>query len=194
MNYTKAQFKISILMPFAVLIFLLVACEKENTGISDHDDTSTSDYDTSNTEATVLFQFEYLNFAWGFAHSGWFIDNKGEIRGYNSPNDWKFVDSLGYITQDKLLLNYNQASTSLGQIDLDELLEKSQLIESTLNGELSERDCPGADIGSFSLHCYYWDSDKNKYKRQFLSMTGDCERINTADEAKELTNFLKQYI
>ena len=159
-----------------VAIFLLSTCEKD---------------ELDQPDLYVLFQYEYVNYAWGFSHNGWFIDNKGNIKGYKLPEIWKGCDSLDYIAYDSLICNYNQTDTVLGQVDLETLFEKSAMIEKTLNGDLSEMDCHGADMGRLSFYCYYWDSVKKKYKRQFLSEEGDCEQYNTTSEAIDLTYYLK---
>lgn len=145
-----------------------------------------------NERMSVLFQYEYVNYAWGYQHHGWFVDNEGNIKGYDMPTDWRRVDDSGYIAYDSLIYNYQQADALLGKIDLGTLHEKSALIDATLNGYLSELDCQGADMGSKALYCYYWDVYQRKYKRQLLELTGDCEQVNTTEAALQLALFLNQ--
>lgn len=162
---------------------IISSCEKSDINV---------DNQTQKLNLQILFQFEYINYAWGYSHSGWFIDNEGNVKGYNVPNDWRIVDSLSYISKDDLIYNYNQTDTLYSQIDSIILNEKTRLIQNTLNGELSEINCHGADIGGFSLYCYFWDNMNSKHKRVLLARTGDCEQINTSTEAKELTEYLIQ--
>src|SRR4030042_6661602 len=154
---------IQISLTYLILALItLSSCEKE-------------DNKCDNSNLLVLFQYDYFNNAWGYVHIGWFVDKKGNVKGYHYPDDWKWTDSAGYIAYDSLIYNYNQTDTLYGQIDIVTLWKKSNLICGTLNGELSDLECPGRDMGQMILSCYYWDSEKNKYKRQFLATKGDCE-------------------
>lgn len=171
-------------------VYLIIAFLTLSSCENDEDNTINKKND--NSDLIVLFQYEYMNWAWGYSHSGWFIDNHGNVKGYNLPDHWKWTDSLGYITYDSLIYNYNQSDTLYCQIDTTTLYEKSQLIDETINGNLSDLNCHGADIGGMALYCYSWDRIKYKYKRQLLAETGDCEQINTTPEAIQLTDYLIQ--
>ena len=164
---------------FIFVVFALFACD---------------DYfkNGDNPKSLILFQYEYTNWAWGYSHSGWFIDNQGNVKGYNMPDDWKWPDKSGYIAFDSLIFNYHQTDTLYFQIDILSLAEKTNLIKGAINGELSDKVYNGADIGKMALYCYYWDRKKNKYKKQLLAVTGDYGQINTTSNAIQLTNYLIQ--
>ena len=174
---TKLRFNPVILISLILFGFISGSCEKDEIKIK-------------NSDLIVLFQYEYMNWAWGFSHAGWFIDNKGNVQKYVKPENW-ISDSSGYYDYAGLISNYNQTIALIGQVDLEELNEKSALIVGTLNGQLSEIECHGADMGSLNYYCYSWDPEKKKFKRQLLSSGGDCEQINTTPEAIELTEYLK---
>lgn len=177
------------------LCLFLVSCNKDDVTVNIDDDDIIDNVDeVILNKETLLFQMEQVNFGFGFVHKGWYINNEGEIRVYNRPSDWNNADDSGYFEQDDLHHNYKQADNIVDNVDLDELIEKSKLIDNVLDGELSERDCPGADLGSISLYCYSWNEEKKKYRQQFLSMSGDCLQFNTSEEAKELVVFLNNYI
>jgi len=195
MSLAKLPFRKVTSLSIAFFMLILISCDKDETIIYEEEDVIViNEEDIELNNETLLFQMDYVNFAWGFRHYGWYINNEGEMRAYSSPVDWKLADESDYFDHDDLLQNYSQADKIIAQIDLDEIKEKSKLIEGTLNGELSEQDCPGADQGSFNLYCYYWDEEKNKYKQQFLSTSGDCNQVNTTKEAQELIEFLNQWI
>lgn len=173
---------------FKLIIFLIIgtlfstACKKDNCS-------------NSKLDNDIYFQVEHINFAWGYTHIGAFIDKNGNILRYdlsnNLPNDWVYADSLGYISSSDLLSNINKAIID-SQINVDTLNMKAALISQTINGALSDIEYLGADVGQSGYYCYYWDSDKNKYKRQLLFETGDREQYNTNTQAVELTRYLKQ--
>ncbi len=146
-----------------------------------------------NEDQLILFQFEYRNSAWGYQHSGWFIDNKGNVKEYNLPTEWRWNNDSNFISKDSLAFNYAQANTLIGNINLQELEDKKLLITATINGILSSKMCPGADMGSFSFYSYYWDASKKMYQKQLLNLTGDCEQYNTTIEAIELTAWLTKF-
>ena len=172
---------------------ILISCGQDDLTIFEEDDVVTiGEEDLEFDTETLLFQMEYINFAWGYQHSGWFINNEGEVRRY-TPQIWKIADKDGYFDLGSLRSNYNQATEIIGQVDMHELKTKALLIEGTLNGELGEMNCPGADQGSFTLYCYFWDEEKQKYKQQFLSVSGDCNQQNSTNAAKVLTDFLSPW-
>ncbi len=171
-------------LSIAMIVFLLpivfvFGCSKENEA------------DCCSSGFKVLFQYEYVNYAWGFTHQGWFLDSEGNVKNYSLPENWKNGDDDGYISEDVLLWNYNQCDTVLLKVDLNVLAQKQSMIVETLEGALSEIDCMGADMGSYSYYAFYWDQHKDKYKRQLLSTSGDCSQSNISTAAKTLTTYLK---
>jgi len=156
--------------------------------------TSSCNKDDSNRNTQnlghILFQYDYVNWAWGYQHAGWFIDSSGNVKGYNLPHNWKYADSLGYILKDSLELNYNNTDTLLFQVEKQELLEKAKMIEKTINGKLSAKTHTAFDAGSAVLYCYYWDRKKGAYKIIFLAESGDFEQHNLDTSGIALSNWL----
>lgn len=143
-----------------------------------------------NEEQLVLFQFEYINHAWGYQHNGWLIDNEGNVKEYNLPDDWRWNHDSEFISKDSLEFNYYQTTATIKQIEQNELNNQKALILATLNGSITEMVCPMADAGAFALYCYYWDESTNLYQRQLLNLTGDCQQHNTTQAAEILTEWL----
>lgn len=166
------------IMVFLFSLILFIGCREE-------EDTNCC------SEFKILFQYEYVNFAWGISHSGWFLGSDGKVRAYNLPENWKSIDNLGYIASDSLLWNYNQCDSVLLELDLGALAQKNALIEQVMTGELSEIESMGADMGSRSYYAYYWDRRKENYKQLLLSATGDFNQSNTSIAAIKLSEYLK---
>ena len=47
------------------------------------------------------FQFEYINYAWGYNHSGFTVTPAGEILSFDKTTPWAFADN-GVILADSL--------------------------------------------------------------------------------------------
>lgn len=165
-----------LLLVFGLIILSSCSKDEENCKIGEN--------------IPVLFQYEQINFAWEYSHSGWFIDNYGNIRGFNLPQSWSWPDSLGYISGKELIQNLYQTDTTYLTIDITELNEKAAMITGTINGAISDSINPKADAGLYSIYCFYWDSEKNMYKRQVLKTVGDIEFYNKESEAIELSDWL----
>ena len=76
---------------------------------------------TLSDEQEIFFQYEYRNYAWGHQHSGYFIDNKGNVLTYDNPEGWNFPDSDMMIYGNKLLENLDKCTISEKTIPRDEL-------------------------------------------------------------------------
>jgi hypothetical protein len=48
-----------------------------------------------------LYQYEYLNNAWGRVHNGYFIDPKGNRYNYDNPKDWKHTTVVDFLPDEQ---------------------------------------------------------------------------------------------
>ena len=71
-----------------------------------------SDYEAPVDQA-VLFEYRYVNFAWGYAENGWLIDSEGNMRSFSLPENFRLPDSTGYISQEDLDAFVDAMSTVL---------------------------------------------------------------------------------
>lgn len=147
------------------------------------------------TELAVLFQYEYINWAWGYQHRGWFIDNHGNRRKFDisESGNWKNTDNDGYISKEDLAFNFAKATEIAQQIPLLAVVQNEQLIPGTVNGDLSEPESGGADMGAFAYFCYAWNEELQMYKKQLLTVEGDWRQHNTNTDAIALTKWLKTF-
>ena len=59
-----------------------------------------------NEKQRILFQVDYVNYAWGYQHTGFIIDNEGNVRTYKNPQNWIFPDKDFNIIESQVLENF----------------------------------------------------------------------------------------
>jgi hypothetical protein len=169
----------------AVLSILLVAilafngCMKENCG-----------YDPEANQP-VLFQYEYINYAWGYRHHGFLIDSDGNIKGFLQPEKWIFPDSTGMLKKVDLEYNLAQCDTSFGKVDRDVLHENFNKLGDIREGKIMDNGIVMADAGTGVLSGWYWNAKAGKYESVFLISNGDYSRVNTHSSVKDMVEWLK---
>lgn len=180
--------KIKHLLGLLMALVVLISCE------SNQDEIPTGEPELP-TELAVLFQYEYINWAWGYQQHGWFIDNHGNRKKYDisQGGEWKNTDSEGYISKEDLAFNYAKATEILQQIPRSVIVQNEQLISGAIDGSLSERESNGADMGAYVYFCYAWNDELQMYKKQLLALEGDWNQYNTNSQAKDLTHWLKTF-
>ncbi|OGC96483.1 MAG: hypothetical protein A2W25_14955 [candidate division Zixibacteria bacterium RBG_16_53_22] len=177
-----------IVTTYFASILLILSCGQKNSQYPDEDE----------MRQEVLFHFSYLNNAWGYQNRGWFVDRQGLMKSYsiNDPDQWNLAQESGpdsgYISQEALLANYDQADGQILEINYFELLEKYRLINPAAYGTYSELRSQGADRGAIQYFCYHWDYQRGRFKQVLLSLSGDFSRQNLAPEAGMIDLWLKE--
>ncbi|MDB5227568.1 MAG: hypothetical protein JWN78_1761 [Bacteroidota bacterium] len=174
------------------IVVLLFSCTKETKDKSQFEQ---RDQDAGK----IAFQYEYINFAWGYAHYTWFVDTNGVVRYYRTNiryhqtsdryETWKSTDSAGYISTSDLQFNYALCYT-IYRLDSSEVRQKSKLISLVDETTLTDSINAMADAGAAVLYCYIWDPSKQKYKRLLLKQEGDWDRSNLNANAMVLSHWL----
>ncbi len=139
----------------------------------------------------VLFEFEYINHAWGYKHSGWLIDENGDVKGFNLPEQWIFPDNDGYISKEDLRKNLLNTDTLYFRVDKDKLLDHFRSRFDLLNARMDTSDIFMADAGMSALSVFIWNSDKQKYKKQIIKTKGDIQLTNSNSKTKGVQNWLE---
>jgi hypothetical protein len=161
-----------------LVLFLLASCDKFNTG-------------DEKFEQNILFQSEHINYAWGYAHSGWIIDSTGNVHVYRLPESWNNCDSLGFISD--TAMNYNIAATDsiCLHIDKKDLLDKVSLIKRAAKGSYSDPEQEMYDAGIVSYYGYIYNKETKKYQRILIRQWGDIKIVNESGSAELLYDWLK---
>jgi hypothetical protein len=175
MHYMKM---LSKLLGIALLMIVLSHCEKEDTS-----------FDWS--KQRILFQYEYVNYAWGFQHQGWLIDSCGKVYCYNIPHNWTFCDNDGFITDSPMNVNVSATDSICKQVDIAELRSMAALIGPASNGKISTPVHEMCDAGGVSSVAFVYDSQNKQYKRVLLRQWGDFSSQNQSDAGRILANWLE---
>jgi hypothetical protein len=140
----------------------------------------------------ILFQIEYINYAWGFAHQGLIIDSIGNVYSYNLPKKWVLPDSSGFINTDSLTSNLLNCSLLTYKIDPKEISAKLLLMESASKGKLAKPVTEMADAGINSYYEFSYNTESKSYKRILLKQVGDIRIDNESPQAIELWKWLAE--
>jgi len=135
---------------------------------------------TVSEETEVLFQYDYINYAWGYQHNGFFIDNKGNILVYNNPEEWNFADDD--LRQSKKQITENLASCVQSEIRIpeEELKKYINYIKNIASSKVTAVKSVAADAGASKYICYQYSEITEYYKGSLIKMEGDftCENLN----------------
>jgi hypothetical protein len=167
------NFKALVILVFGLS---LVSCEKEYYTIVPYP----SYFQCSNTFSA------FIN-----THTGWMIDDKGNIKSYENPVNWNFANSDGYIEEAQILENLSKCYQSPTYITNSDLIKYSSMVESAAKGRLSTPVSERMDAGVTAYYCYWYDESKGMYKEVLLSQTGDWSSYNTSKKAKILDSWLR---
>jgi hypothetical protein len=148
-----------------ILASALSSCEKANV-ISKSQD--------------ILFQFEFINYAWGYTHLGIFIDVNGNILTYDLPEKWNFPGDDQTLTQKEVLDNIAACKISQKKITTAELQKYINYIDNIAASKVTLPKNVAADAGTLSYYCYQYSENSSTYKRTIIKTEGDfeCENLN----------------
>jgi len=155
------------------LILLLTGCEK----ITEHD-------------RTVLFEIQYINWAWGYQHSGSIIDAAGNVREFNLPSTWNFPDSEGYISEAGMEENLEQLGEKSCTVSKVEMEKYSDKLIHAQAGKLTTPEHQMCDFGSVSYSGYIYEPGNHRYRYVLIRQTGDFYVENKSSEASDIFEWL----
>jgi hypothetical protein len=139
----------------------------------------------------VIFQSEYTNYAWGYNHGGWMLDNTGQVKRFQKSTKWIFTDSLGYISAVDMYKNINACDSVIAQISSKDFKTNNEKALTCLDGSMTKPQNTMADAGEHIDAFYVYEPGHNRYKRIILNMTGDWSQENLAPNAKEVVEWMK---
>jgi hypothetical protein len=128
----------------------------------------------------ILFQYDYINYAWGFQHHGYLIDREGNILKYENPEVWNFPDKESGLTSSQVNENMRVCKYSGKQIPTEELNKYSQFIEGIASSKVTALKNVAADAGTYEYICYQYSEETDTYKGYLIKREGDftCENLN----------------
>jgi hypothetical protein len=176
--HNRRLMKITLLKISFLLLasFLLISCRK-NVVI--------------NEKQAILFQVEYINYAWGYQHNGFIIDNEGKVLTYKNPQEWIFPDKDFKLNGNQVHANIEKCLYSGKIIPSDELNRYAGYIKNISSSKVTATKNVAADAGSLEYICYQFYELSDSYKGSLIKMEGDftCENLNFY--SKKVATWLK---
>ncbi len=166
---------------FILLIGITIGCEKSNS-------------DPSPPSNPIVFQMDYINQAWGFVHSGWFMDNEGYIYSYDldETDNWAMILN-GNIHEDSIQLNFNYSTLS-DSVEIDSLQFHHNLSMQLFGDSLSPPETIIADAGIQNFYAYKYNSSCSCYESVVVKRYGDIIQTNTNPNAEQIYNWMKNIV
>jgi hypothetical protein len=171
----KSYFKTIFL--FIAMIFFFAGCKKNYT-ISERQD--------------ILFQFDYMNYAWGYQHNGFLIDTAGNVLIYNNPKSWNFPDNDLGLSEAQMRENIDSCRNSGKKIPKEVLKKYSGYINNIALSKITALKNVAADAGTSEFICYQFSENTGKYKGCLIKREGDftCENLNFF--SKKVASWMKE--
>jgi len=153
------------LLSCLMMLMALVSCEKENPCRSDK---------------YVLFEFSYINYAWGLSYDHWIIDNEGNVRINRKADSVIRIERNNF---DCIVGRFDSVIFKADKTDLDKF---RSLIGNTASGPIECEDNNWADFGGYEYNCYLRDE-----KILIYSVSDNQICTNFSNSAIEIQNWLK---
>ena len=166
------------------LIVLLSSCASDSLSPS------------TGSHESIIYEVEYVNNAWGYAHNGFYVSTAGAVHTYDiarTGQTWKDT-STGYYSAEELYLKFSHRDSLVGYIDRSTLIRVNALVESAKCGTYSDTVCVGADMGARTYNVYSYVPEIQRYQRMTLRLEGDWTFHNTSRSAMDLVEWLNQVI
>jgi hypothetical protein len=160
---------------FVLLIAFTISGCKKNVAIDE--------------KQAILFQVDYVNYAWGYKHNGFLVDNQGNILTYKNPQIWNFPDKD--FSESQVRDNIGNCLNTGKKIPNEELKKYANHIKNISSSKVTALKNVSADAGSIEYICYQFSEKTGIYKGTLIKMEGDftCENLNFF--TKKVTTWLK---
>jgi len=175
---TRQLMKIILLKVFFILFIthVFTGCKKQTV---------------INEKQAILFQVDYVNYAWGYQHNGFIIDNEGRVLTYKNPQEWIFPDKDLKLSGSQVHDNIEKCHFSGKTIPREELIKYARYIKNITSSKVTAPKNVAADAGSLEYICYQFSEIPDTYKGCIVKMEGDftCENLNFF--SKKVSTWLK---
>ena len=151
------------------------------------------DYNHRNSN-NIIFEVEYLNYAWGIAYQGVMIDTDGKEYSYNPAKDSvpPLYNADGFYTDQELRAKYRHHITYIKTFPNDNLTWSRNLAYQVATTDYSDTSYVGADMGAVTYAVYLFRPQVSKYQKIILKVEGDLSFYNKSESAMALAAWLKQ--
>lgn len=139
----------------------------------------------------IFFQYDYVNCAWGYQHTGFIINNEGRVLTYNKPEKWNFPGREGLLSQNEVEENLSSCTISEKEISMNELQKYVNYIDNIAASKVSAPRRRGADRGSAIFYCYQYSESNGEYKATVIKMEGDTESENLNFFSRKVVEWMR---
>jgi hypothetical protein len=157
----------------------LESCRKGN-GLSD--------------DQKILFQYSYVNYAWGLNNQGFLIDNEGNLLVYNQPEKWNFPDKNSTLSQAQVAENLTYCTATGRKVTDAELQKFASYITNLAASKVTNKKAVAADMGTFNYYCFSYSPGSSSYRQITIKTQGDFECENLNFYSKKVVEWMNQML
>jgi len=141
---------------------------------------------------SVLFEVEYVNFAWGRSWNGFVLDAEGRVYAYDlgDTNLWPAEGDV--FAASELEAKYAHQRRLVTTVAATEAASRYARVADALSGTLTPPKGVCADAGTVRYSALLFDASAGTYRRLLLHQRGDVAQANTSPAARELYRWLEQ--
>jgi hypothetical protein len=132
-----------------------------------------------------------VNYARGYQHNGFIIDNHGNVLTYKNPQNWNFPDKDFNLSESQVHDNLTNCVYSGMKIQKEELKKYASYIKNISSSKITALKNVAADAGSIEYICYQYSEKSGIYKGCLIKAEGDFTRENLNFFSKKVTTWLK---
>ena len=158
---------------FVVAVILTAGCKKSDSSINNQ---------------TILFHYDHTA---GTDHSGYIIDNEGNVFTYNN-NVVNFPYNDLEINQDKADEYIGNCEYTGIKIDNRELKKYARYIEYIASSKVTAPRDTRNDSGTIRFICYQFDESTGIYTGHLIRMEGDYTRENLNFHSRRVSSWMKK--
>ena len=158
------------------LVLIMTGCKKNNT---------------LNDRQIIFFQFDYINYAWGYQHNGYIIDREGNILTYTNPEKWNFPDDDFNLNEQQVAENISYCLKSSKKISKEELQRYALHIKNIASSKVTAPKNVSADAGSYEFICFQYSEYSGTYKGYIMKTEGDFTSENLNFFSKKIVSWMR---
>jgi hypothetical protein len=164
----------------AGLTFLTLTCK--DSGVSPPGEVS----------GRVIFETEYVNWAWGYAYRGTVVFEDGSLFSYDAGNDSVAVlhHADNRYTRDELTAKYARHTVFIRTVASDTVRLMQELASEVVPGHFSDTLSMGVDAGTWKYSVYLFQSASARFEESVLQVEGDIAFQNSSQAATALASVM----
>jgi hypothetical protein len=141
--------------------------------------------------APVLFEIEYVNYAFVPTWRGFYIDATGTLFSYDRSSERDaFPPDKAEFTHEELMQKYDPNRSRVRALPTADVQTASVLIPAAASGTLGPSQTRCADAGVLSFRAYIFDHTRQVFRTVVIRYEGDRAQANQSDAARQIFQYL----